>query len=186
MIFAHFRTEVNEANMFLLACARTRETILVDAPVFDARVSGFLRERALSLVSIFITHLHYDHIGGLPEYVYAYSPRIYAAADSVSGLPAVRVRHGDVIKTGELEFRVVALPGHTPESVGLVAPGMVFTGDALFAGSIGGVSDATSKELEIRQIREHIFTLPDAYHLHTGHGPSSTVWIEKHHNPFFV
>lgn len=186
MIFAHFRTDENEANMFLLACARKREALLVDAPVFDPRVPLFLEEHALSLTSVFVTHAHYDHTGGLRELAKAFSPRVFAAAERISGMPTVRVRHGDRINVGDIELRVIALPGHTPESVGLTAPGMVFTGDALFAGSIGGVSDEAAKAREIGHIREHVFSLPDTCHIHAGHGPSSTVWIEKRHNPFFV
>lgn len=187
MIFAHFLdVEVNEANMFVVACPETHKAILVDAASYDPRIPAFLQKQGLSLEAIFITHTHYDHIGGLAEFVRTFSPTVYAGVASVAELPAQKVIHGETISVGMLNARVVALPGHTPEAIGLVFPDMVFTGDALFSGSIGGTTNIHNKAVEIDAIRKHIFTLSNDTLIHTGHGPSSTVEIEKTHNPFFV
>lgn len=186
MIFAHFLADVNEANMFLAACPETRKALLVDAALFDSRLDPFLETHQLELSAVFITHDHYDHIDGLPEIVKRYGCTVYAGQENISGLSARVVRQDDHILIGNIKGRVVELPGHTPAAVGLVLPGMVFTGDALFAGSIGGTTNERNKNLQIETIRKHIFTLPDDYQIHTGHGPSSTVFVEKTYNPFFV
>jgi glyoxylase-like metal-dependent hydrolase (beta-lactamase superfamily II) len=80
---------------------------------------------------------------------------------------------------------VLATPGHTPDGVCLAFSGHVFTGDSLFAGSVGGCSGAAHRRL-LDGIRQHLFALPPDTQVHTGHGPSSTIAIESQHNPFFV
>jgi len=183
MIFGHFLTDVNESNCFIVACDATKEAILIDAGEMDIQVTLFLRNHALNLEKVFITHDHYDHTGGLTEIVAQFNPRIYAARARVAGHNARKVAHGDTITVGHLAGTVLSTPGHTPDSLCITFPGMVFTGDTLFAGSIGGTS---TPDEEIRYIREHIFSLPLDYEVHTGHGPSSTVLIESRSNPFFI
>ncbi|NLT59553.1 MAG: MBL fold metallo-hydrolase, partial [Candidatus Hydrogenedentes bacterium] len=85
-----------------------------------------------------------------------------------------------------LAGRVLATPGHTPDALSLAFPGMVFTGDALFAGSVGGTASPALARQQLDAIRNHIFSLPADTEIHTGHGPSSTVAIESRYNPFFV
>jgi glyoxylase-like metal-dependent hydrolase (beta-lactamase superfamily II) len=81
---------------------------------------------------------------------------------------------------------VLATPGHTPDSLSLSFPGVVFTGDALFAGSVGGTGSPRNASQQIEAIRKHIFALPDDYEIHPGHGPASTVAVERGCNPFFA
>lgn len=186
MIFAHFMTEVNEANVFVAACEETREALLVDAACFDLRIKAFLEAQRLELKAVFITHDHYDHVGGLGDLVKEYNPVVYAARRNVGDAHAQVVGQDDMIRVGRIEGKVIDLAGHTPTSIGLVLPSMVFSGDALFAGSIGGTTNEQDRDREIGLIRKHIFSLPDEYQVHTGHGPSTTVRIEKTYNPFFV
>lgn len=187
MIFAHFLDiETNEANMFLVACPEMRKAMLIDAASFDPRIPVFLDQNGLTLESIFITHTHYDHVGGLAEFVRNYHPTVYAGVSDVNGINTQKIGHNTKICLSNIETRAVALPGHTQEAMGLVFPGMVFTGDALFSGSIGGTANIHNKAVEIDAIRKHIFTLSDDTLIHTGHGPSSTVGIERKYNPFFV
>ena len=187
MIFAHFLViEVNEANLFIIACPETRKAMLIDAAAFDPRIPAFLEKEGLTLESIFITHNHYDHVSGLNEFVRTYNPIVYAGISTIGNTATQKVVHGESITLGNLQGRVVSLPGHTPECIGLIFPGMAFTGDALFSGSIGGTPGDREKATEIEAVRTHLFTLPENTLVHTGHGPSSTIAIEKNHNPFFV
>ncbi len=65
VIIGHFLTDVNEANMFVVACPETRKALLVDAAAFDSRLPQFLEAHQLELSDVFITHDHYDHTEGL-------------------------------------------------------------------------------------------------------------------------
>jgi hydroxyacylglutathione hydrolase len=185
MIFRHFLLKVNEANAFLLGCEETRQALLVDAGDLDSAVPAFLAETGLLLTKVFITHDHYDHTDGLPDIVEQFSPEVYSGKDSIAGIPTRRVREGNEVRVGNLVGRVLATPGHTPEGLSLAFPGMVFTGDALFAGSVGGTTGARYAKQQVDHIRKSIFALPPDTEIHPGHGPSSTVDIESRFNPFF-
>lgn len=187
MIFAQFVSSVNEANMFLAACDETKQALLVDAAELDTRVVAFLEERELTLAAVFITHDHYDHTGGIKSILARYDGvTVYSGHGQAGGVPAKPVRHGDSFRVGKIDCRVVSTPGHTSDGVSLILPGMVFTGDALFSGSVGGTFSPSDARRQIDALRGNVLSLPDDFEIHTGHGPSSTVRIEKTFNPFFV
>lgn len=185
-MFKHFLTSANEGNAFILACDETREAILVDVGEFEPEIAEYIETNRLTLTSIFITHNHYDHSGGLREAVGRYHATVYAGSSHPGGCTATKVNHGDTIKVGSLTGTVLATPGHTPDMLSLAFPGMVFTGDALFAGSVGGTSSPAHARQQLDAIQKHIFSLPPETEIHTGHGPSSTVAIESQYNPFFA
>ncbi|MDX9972890.1 MAG: MBL fold metallo-hydrolase [FCB group bacterium] len=186
MIFRHFLLKVNEANAFILACNDTREAILIDAGDLDNAIPVFLAEHNLTLSKVFITHDHYDHTDGLPAVVQQYRAEVFSGKDAIANIATRRVRENAEIQVGNLVGRVIATPGHTPEGMSLAFPGMVFTGDALFAGSVGGTPGARQARQQIDHITKGIFSLPPETEIHCGHGPSTTVAIESRHNPFFV
>jgi len=186
MIFRAFLLNVNEANAYVIGCEHEREALLVDAGDFDDRITDFLREHRLRLTAIFLTHNHYDHANGLDDAL-VYSNAIVYHGGGQSGFRLSRhVGHGDTIRAGHLEGRVLATPGHTPDSLSLVFDGLVFTGDALFAGSVGGTASAHAAVQQIECLRKLVLTLPDDYAVYPGHGPASTIAIERQYNPFFV
>jgi glyoxylase-like metal-dependent hydrolase (beta-lactamase superfamily II) len=186
MIVKHFLLNVHEVNVFIAACPQTRDAMLIDAGDFDDRVAAFVSENRLNLSKAFITHDHYDHVDGLAEYAKRYGAEVISGTSPVGGCNARIVKHGDEIDLGSLAGKVFSTPGHTPEGLSLAFPGHVFTGDALFAGSVGGTGTKENYDMQIAAIRKHIFTLPDDTLVHVGHGPSSTVAVEKKFNPFFV
>ncbi|MBI2435459.1 MAG: MBL fold metallo-hydrolase [Candidatus Hydrogenedentes bacterium] len=185
MIFAHFVLDVHESNAFIVGCKKTREALLVDAGACDARFAPFLRLHELQLTTVFITHHHFDHTDGLAAVLDTFGAQPYSFSGNVGGRKTVKCGHGDTVRFGAIEGRVVHTPGHTPDGISLILPGMVFTGDALFAGSVGGTANDRDAQQQLDAIRKHIFTLADDYEIHVGHGPSSTVRVEREFNPFF-
>jgi glyoxylase-like metal-dependent hydrolase (beta-lactamase superfamily II) len=150
------------------------------------------------------THGHFDHIGankaikeatGAELLIHEGDSSILASAskqsaafgmNAVSSPPADRyVKHGDVIDAGEVSLKVLHTPGHTPGGISLLEKGMVFTGDALFAGSIGR-TDFPGGDLMtlLRSIKTNLMTLPDDTRVFSGHGPASTIGDERQENPF--
>ena len=159
------------------------ETLLIDAgPDFRQQL---LRQPVTHIDGILITHDHYDHTAGLNDALNRFPAEVYAGVATVEGVPAHKMTHGRTLRFGNITGAVAVTPGHTPDSISLILPGMVFTGDALFSGSVGGTASRAHAERQLRAVQEHILSLPGDYQIHTGHGPSSTVFIERHYNPFF-
>jgi hydroxyacylglutathione hydrolase len=178
MILQFFITEANEGNVYVVGCEETREAVLIDAGAFDDRVVEFVRERGLTVKAILLTHMHYDHTGGVDGYEREFG---------CGAVNAGALAEGQTFEFGRLSLRALSTSGHTPDSTTYVldSEGVAFTGDALFAGSIGGTAGPREQAEEIANIRQKIFTLPDETVLFTGHGPATTVGAEKAHNPFF-
>jgi glyoxylase-like metal-dependent hydrolase (beta-lactamase superfamily II) len=95
------------------------------------------------------------------------------------------VKQGDVITVGEVSLKVLHTPGHSPGGISLLEQGMVFTGDTLFAGSIGR-TDLPGGDLMtlLRSIKTNLMTLPDDTRVFCGHGPASSIGDERRENPF--
>lgn len=190
MIFRHFQVKVEmaigEVNSFVLGCSDTKEAVLVDVGRLDPAITEFVAAEGLTLRTIFITHNHGDHIHGVGDAVKEFGAEVVSGTELDGDYPVKIVGHGDEVKVGNLVGRVVSTPGHTPVGLSLIFPGIVFSGDALFAGSIGGTASEENKQEEISYIRENLFCLPGDYEIHSGHGPATTVAVESTHNPFFV
>jgi glyoxylase-like metal-dependent hydrolase (beta-lactamase superfamily II) len=97
------------------------------------------------------------------------------------------VQQGSLIDAAGIKLQVLHTPGHTPGGISLYSKddGVVFTGDALFAGSVGRTDfpGGNMNEL-VAGIKERLFTLPDETVVYPGHGPATTIGQEKAHNPF--
>ena len=195
MIFQHFRLDIPsiETNAFVIGCEETREAMLIDAGIFSEAIKAFLFEHSLRLSAIFITHNHWDHTDGLADALSAWpEATVYHHTDSVAGVRAHALKQGHTMALGSITGRIVETPGHTPDGISLIleetpaCPGMAFTGDALFAGSVGGTSNPRDYEIQLDAIRKNLFGLPGHYEIHVGHGASSTIAVEREFNPFFV
>jgi hydroxyacylglutathione hydrolase len=172
MILRHFLLDVNETNCYLVACPETREAAIIDPGEPCRELEALVEEEALRPVFVVVTHDHFDHTGGV------------SAVVSRFGVRGRGVREGDSLKVGNLEFTVLETPGHTPDSISLAVRDAIFTGDALFAGSVGGTTSQENFEQEIDHIRSKILSHSRGTRLFPGHGPPSTVAIEATFNPF--
>ncbi len=187
MILGHFRLNPIEVNAFIFGCPDTKEAMLVDVGEWDPRLPQFVEDMDLKLTTIFITHDHADHVAGLPEAAKHFGATVISGTEEPGGYKVDRVvGHGDEVTVGKMTAKTVDTSGHTPVALSLIFPGTVFSGDALFAGSVGGTSSPETYEQQLENIRKNLFTLPGEYEVHTGHGPSTTIGIEREFNPFFV
>ncbi len=178
MIFQHFLlVKANESNLYVVGCPETHKAVVIDAGAFDDRVTSFVKQNDLNVTAILLTHDHWDHMGGQQEYEKAFGAPTYSAVD---------FSNGQDYEVGALKAKVFTTSGHTPDSVSFYFPdeGVLFTGDALFAGSVGGTSSDAKQEEEVKNIREKIFTLPDSTLVYSGHGPATSVGTEKACNVF--
>lgn len=191
-------------NTYVVVDDASRRAAVIDPGMECEPVLERVRSDGLTLEAVILTHGHFDHIFGTQLFRAASpAPILMHAADlpllDEAGetaryfgftAPAVPrpdrlVRDGEAIKVGGLELKVLETPGHTPGGISLLLEEMVFVGDALFAGSVGRTDLAGgSHELLLRSIRAKLLTLPDQTTVYPGHGPATTIGVERRDNPF--
>jgi glyoxylase-like metal-dependent hydrolase (beta-lactamase superfamily II) len=171
------------------------EAVVVDCGGEPGAVLAELAARSLRLVAVLVTHLHPDHIRGVPALVAGTRATVFAPAADALLLPGGRVAFafqdalpGRLTLLGE-PCLVLPVPGHTPGHVAYYFPKSwtAFTGDCLFRGSVGRTDGPGGDAGRLlASIRERLLSLPEAVELFPGHGPSTTVGREKVENPFFA
>ncbi len=195
-------------NCYVAWCSKTKKAVIID-PGFDTqdraeKVLGFLKESNLKAKFIIDTHGHPDHTSGngivksatsAPILIHKLDANMLSEAGKrlaamfgfhVASPAADRfLENGDIVKFGEVDLLVLHTPGHSPGSISLIGENCVFTGDTLFAGSIGRVDLPGGSSTQImRSLREKLAVLPDKFAVYPGHGPESTIGDEKRSNAF--
>lgn len=198
-------------NCWVVAPAEGEECVVIDPGIgVEAELDALLREHRLQPVAVLLTHGHLDHTfsvtpvcgaRGIPAWIHPGDRELLA--DPVKGLsPESRTMFGGRLEWTEpsdvklldpaaplslvgLDFAVDFAPGHTPGSVVFESERTLFSGDVLFAGSIGR-TDLPGGSWEQMQdsLARVILPRPDDLVVHTGHGPSTTIGRERLTNPF--
>lgn len=173
---------------------------LIDAPF---GIAGWVDEKGVRVDGLFLTHQHYDHVEDLAA-LQEKGVKVHAWSDyskdltlesygAGRGVPEVRVFQVDTkISAGRGDFfgksiNVSHVPGHSPDSVSFSfeEDGIVFAGDALFAGSVGRCDLPEGDfDLLISGIRRELLSLPDETKVYSGHGPATTIGRERISNGF--
>lgn len=198
-----------QTNCYLMADAVHRQAVVIDPGGNSRQIAARIQEQKLDLAAILNTHAHFDHImdaWSLQELaggeIYLHPREQAVLQDRTVGLSAVGValsgtaerkinkwlQEGDQLVFGSMHFLVIETPGHSPGHVAFHCPeeNLIFVGDALFAGSIGRTDFlGGSYEQLISSVREKIFSLDGKTVVYPGHGPATTVGIERRTNPFF-
>ena len=192
-------------NTWLVADSATGDALVIDPGGETVRVLG-LAQPDFRIGRILATHGHVDHIvgaeelcrrTGAPFQIHAGDePFVRALPGQAAGLgfgaarsPTVTafLADGEAIRVGGHDGRVIHTPGHSPGGVSLYFPGdgLLFTGDTLFAGSVGrtDLPGGNAPEL-LRSIRERLFPLGDDVRFFPGHGPGGTLGEERRRNPY--
>ncbi len=197
---------VYQENCYLLADPETGEAVLIDpgeeAELFLRRIES----EQLTLKAIWLTHAHLDHVlgvkavverTGVPVYLHPDDRQLYDGVAHQGAWLGVRVdeppppnheiAHGDTLTVGGLDFEVRHVPGHSPGSVAIVGHGIAFVGDAVFAGSVGRVDlPGGDGAALLASITEQLLPLPNETVVYSGHGPETTIGVERRSNPFLT
>ncbi len=158
-----------------------------------------------SLDMIILTHGHADHMASISEYKALYpeaniiassdekhfltDPELnnskYIAGKEIAVEADIYVEDGQVIKFGTHDLRFIKTPGHTPGGMCIYTEGLLFSGDTLFRLSVGrtDLAEADTESL-MASISNKLYSLPDETLVYPGHGPETTIGLEKRMNPF--
>jgi len=179
-------------------------------PPQAARILKYIDQKALQPAAIVLTHAHADHIAGIDELrdrlgplpVYLAKEEWRALSDPMENLSgwiglgfATHVTdpkdlpHGGTLELDGTVWKLLDTSGHSPggRTFYCAELGIAFTGDALFAGSVGRVDFPHSDGAKlIHNIHAHLMTLPDETRVLSGHGPETTIGRERATNPYIV
>lgn len=192
------------ANCYLVYDENTKEGIAIDPGGDVDDIVRKIEELGLDIKYIVLTHGHADHIAGvmgLKEYTNAQvavhkddAPMLKDGEKNFSSKMAmgkvefeadILLEEKDIIEFGNLSCEVIHTPGHTPGCISLKIEDSLFTGDTLFAGSIGRTDfEGSSFDSIMDSIKRKLVVYPDDTKVYPGHGPSSTIKMEKRNNPF--
>jgi glyoxylase-like metal-dependent hydrolase (beta-lactamase superfamily II) len=156
-----------------------REAILIDPGVMDEKILNFIEQNHYNLRGILITHNHVNHTRGLHSIMRIYSADIYAAQQYIFEYKTTIVRDGDVFDIGRFHIEVISVPGHSADSVVYKIEPVLFTGDALSAGMMGSTPSPYGSMRQISTIQNRIFSLQGNYVVLPGHGPPTTLNVER-------
>lgn len=181
-----------KVNGYILYDNVTREAVIFDTANDSRAVSMNLKDKGLSLRYVFLTHCHADHIGGLKDIVNVTGAEICIPAGEPSvaimdnmEIKECRVEDGMVFKAGRHNIKAVATPGHTSGSTCYMTKDYCFSGDTLFAGSIGKPYSSDGYSTLLKEVGGKVLSLNKDVRIFPGHGPATTVAEEAGHNPFF-
>jgi glyoxylase-like metal-dependent hydrolase (beta-lactamase superfamily II) len=190
-------------NCWLLSGAGTDEAVVVDPGFYPDRVRALLETSGKHPVAVLATHGHYDHVGAaaefcgddLPFYIHEADRQALSDAEAWGAghespeIPVKDVRtivDGDILKFAGFSLEVAHTPGHTPGSVCFIAGDFLFSGDLVFRGSIGRHDFPNSSADRMVESLHRFLSWPDRLEVYPGHGPDTTIEIERRTNPFLV
>jgi hydroxyacylglutathione hydrolase len=196
-------------NCYVLSCSDTFQSAIIDPgfeSTYDAnKIVSYITSNNLDLKLIINTHGHPDHTSGnqtiknhfrVPiclhkkdAYMFGESGKEtaeYFGFKTVSPKADILLEDEENIKFGNISLEVKHTPGHTPGSIILIGKKELFSGDTLFAGSIGRTDFPGSSNTQMDNSLKIIAKLPDPLIVYPGHGPRTTVGEEKRSNPFLT
>jgi glyoxylase-like metal-dependent hydrolase (beta-lactamase superfamily II) len=202
MIVMHVETFVVgmlPTNCYVVNCTETKEAIIIDPglnldveaqPIFD-----YVDKEQLKIKFIVNTHGHYDHIDGdgimqkkygVPVCIHEHDAYFLERIENHDAKTDVLLKDCDNITFGKACLKIMHTPGHTMGCICLIGDKVMFSGDTLFAESIGRTDFAESSPKDMDATLQKLMTLPDELLVYPGHEETTLMGKEKRTNPFLI
>lgn len=193
-----------ETNCYILVDEETNKGAVIDPGADASLILDKIKTLGIELQYILLTHTHYDHIGAVAELKRATGAKLAVSEKDAAGLTDGRLnlsayggspveaveadillKDGDELRLGEQTIRVLSTPGHTRGGVCFLCGGELFSGDTLFALSVGR-SDFPGGSMDalVQSIKTKLMPLDDGVRVRPGHGPMTTIGREREGNPY--
>jgi hydroxyacylglutathione hydrolase len=215
VLIAGFPSPATDTNCWVVAPGQGEQCVIIDPGIAVGRqLDDVIAEKRLHPVAVLLTHGHIDHTFSVLPVCQARDIPAYIHPDDrgqltdpwsglgiAPGTPLLGLEHvtlaepddlrllddGDTLPLAGMKFGVRHAPGHTRGSLVFGLDETLFSGDVLFAGSIGRVDLPGGSMAEMTtSLRDVILPLPDETVVHPGHGPSTTVGRERLTNPYLL
>ena len=193
-----------QTNVYIVYDEQSKDAVIIDPAGEENRIIEFIEKKELKLMGVLITHGHFDHIGavngirerfGVPVFSTKIEGENMADPNENLSLRLIgnpmkaeideTIKDKEIIEFGELAFKCIVVPGHSPESVCYYNEdnNILLCGDTLFAGSIGRADfyDGPANSL-ILNIKDKLMCLPEETMVYPGHGIQTTIGREKKTN----
>ncbi|MCI9626968.1 MAG: MBL fold metallo-hydrolase [Clostridia bacterium] len=196
-----------ETNCYIIADEKTNEGAVIDPGADGSLILDKIETLGIKLQYILLTHTHYDHIGAVAQLKRATGAKLAVSEEDAAGLTDGRwnlsayggspveaaeadilLKDGDELlwgRDGKQSIQVLSTPGHTKGGVCFLCGGELFSGDTLFAGSVGR-SDFPGGSMDtlVQSIKTKLMPLDDGVRVYPGHGPTTTIGRERAGNPY--
>jgi hydroxyacylglutathione hydrolase len=204
MIIEKFPSGPLAVNCYLVTDSKTNNAFILDPGGYSEKLIESVQKKGSTVLYIILTHGHSDHIGGVQDYVTKFNAQILAhkcesgllncAANNFSKEvfgkaiefdADIYVDEDSVVKVGDLNLTFIHTPGHSPGGMCVLAEDNLFSGDTLFAESVGRTDFPYSSFKDLTEsIHKKLFVLPDETKVYPGHMGETTIGHEKRFNPF--
>lgn len=212
MLIDHTVLWFAETNCWVLARGAGAPAVVIDAPPEPARVGALLERHELVPAALLLTHGHVDHAGGAGsiEQTHGVCTWVHPDDDFLTLHPEAQMQaifgtrppgeyrvpadrralfDGQILEVAGFRIRVRHTPGHTPGHVcfEVIGEGILFSGDQLFAGSIGRTDlPGGSFDQLMASMRTRVLDMDDEVRVLPGHGPETSIGRERRRNPFLL
>jgi len=189
MLFTQIRAGGDRNFSYIIADEASKEAAVIDPGMNPDDELRYIEDNNLRLVYIIDTHDHFDHTGGNATLKAKTGAKI-AMHESAGSRRDIALNDGDILKLGTLELSIIHTPGHTPDSICILAGNELVTGDTLFVGKVGGTGFGRDARDEYDSLHKKLMVLPPETKVWPGHDygvrPSSTIGDELKENPFIL
>lgn len=179
-----------EENAYLYYDENTQRGVMIDPGDEPDKLMEAIKSKNVNLVSILLTHSHFDHVGAVEKLRNQLGVPVYGAKDEIPLLPFALDKElvdGEMLDFETFSLEVIATPGHTVGSVCYFdkEQGVLFSGDTLFRRSVGRADLPTGDwDTLVSSIKNRLYTLEGEISVHSGHGDVTNIAEERANNPF--